>query len=178
MKLSKLKNIKKLSWNIERMPSYGHFVIARFFIPPFQASSSYSFEPIHFKLTQNVDINERINLYYYHFFMRPLFHAQKGRNIQKPLGADIHFCSFLPLVSVFVNLDTSKLIFMCVTTWKTSFIYIILLSDDFCSMWWFTTQENRSLFCISGPCSDFRAEIRPLYYCNFSSYNNKVAFIF
>ena len=35
MKLSELKNIKKLSWNIERLPSYGHFVIRRFLIPAF-----------------------------------------------------------------------------------------------------------------------------------------------
>ena len=109
MKFSKLKNIKKLSWNIERLPSYGHFVIRRFLIPAFQASSSYSFQPIHFKLGQNVDFNERIKSYQYHFFMRPLFHAQKGRNIQKPLVADIHFCSFWSDFSfISKNLTKSK----------------------------------------------------------------------
>ena len=91
LKLFKLQYIKKLAWTFIQGPSYGHFFIARIFIPAFQASSSYSFQPIHFKLAQNVDFNEGIKSYQYHFFMRPLFHTQKGQKLQKPLVADIHF---------------------------------------------------------------------------------------
>ena len=40
----------------------------------------------------------------------------------------------------------------------------------------FTTYENRSLFCISRPWRDIGAKIRPLYYCNFWSSNKKLPY--
>ena len=58
--------------------------------------------------------------------MRPLFHAQKGQECQKPLVADIHVCSFLPLASIYVNLDTSKLIcYVCDHVENNFYFYII-----------------------------------------------------